>query len=415
MRTRGGDPAAAAQLLQLGREFEPDTVAELFEELAAAHQAAGAINLAADARMTLLQTRPQAAAARRAALWLVQLYGSSEVAHWQNATRTDNDAETDRGLANFAFAMAGEYETAARRGANASNAATETEPDAAAAGDGGVVPAAATAPAAASDAELRFARAVAGRRAGLTKQATALLTPLKHRPQGDPWGDCARLEEWLGSKKSDAPPKPRVRCIATADRPVLDGRFDDACWVVAEQVFLNDPPGNSQGDTDASLLITYDAEFLYLAIVCPRAKGVDYSHADQPRPRDGDLSARDRVTLALDADRDYATGWELTVDSRGWTGDRCWGDAAWNPQWFVAARAIGDDDDAQQSGRNLAWAAEAAIPWSALARRAPRAGEAWALSIQRSIPGAAGEVWPSGAKGEPATTGPAAFGVLAFE
>ena len=28
---------------------------------------------------------------------------------------------------------------------------------------------------------------------------------------------------------------------------------------------------------------------------------------------------------------------ELLIDSRGWTADRCWGDAAWNPEWFVAA------------------------------------------------------------------------------
>jgi hypothetical protein len=149
---------------------------------------------------------------------------------------------------------------------------------------------------------------------------------------------------------------------------------------------------------------------LYLAIVCPRFAGVDYARDEQPRPRDGDLSQRDRVTLTLDADRDYATGWELTVDNRGWTGDRCWGDAAWNPQWFVAA-----GPEAEPLSLDPVWTAEAAIPWSALARQAPRAGEPWALSIARTIPGGPGERWPSGAKDEPAPTGPAAFGVLLFE
>src|SRR5262245_39994651 len=48
MRRRGGDGAAAAQLVQMSREFDPDIAAESFEVLADAHLAAGQLNLAAD-------------------------------------------------------------------------------------------------------------------------------------------------------------------------------------------------------------------------------------------------------------------------------------------------------------------------------------------------------------------------------
>ncbi len=80
MRRRGGDPAAAAQLIQLTRECTPATAAELFDELAMAHQRAGNLNLAAETRQLLIERFPDEPAAAQATLWLVRLYASSEVA-----------------------------------------------------------------------------------------------------------------------------------------------------------------------------------------------------------------------------------------------------------------------------------------------------------------------------------------------
>jgi hypothetical protein len=154
--------------------------------------------------------------------------------------------------------------------------------------------------------------------------------------------------------------------------------------------------------------LAYDEQHLYLAVVSPRTTDSDDPADDRPRPHDGDLSRHDRVMLVLDADRDFATGWELTVDSRGWTGDRCWGDAAWNPQWFVAAGSPADD----RASRDTAWSVEAAIPWRELAIRAPRAGEAWACAAEREAPEVPRQSW-LGPADKP--RGPEHFGLLVFE
>jgi hypothetical protein len=402
MRRRGGDAAAAAQLVQMSREFDPAAAAELFEALADAHLAAGKLNLAADARVLLLQTHPTTPAAREAALWLTRLYSSSEVAH-THKTPGVNVAAAERGLATYGYSLAGEFEEIVKL------ARADAAP-----GDAPVLGAAVADPA------LRFARAVAARRAGFVKPAAALLTPLKHLREGDPWGDAARVEAWVADGGDAAlAPKPLARCVPASAPPRLDGVLDDACWQGDARVVL----GDASAEGMPIVRLAYDAKFLYVACVCPLADA-DYSRDDRPRPRDGDLSQRDRMTLVLDADRDFATGWELTIDSRGWTGDRCWDDAAWNPEWFVASRG----PDEAPATLDAAWTSEAAIPWRELAAKAPATGAVWALSVVRSIPGAgvgdgAGvgvnpareQHWPGAADPAKAPEGPAAFGVLMFE
>ena len=80
--------------------------------------------------------------------------------------------------------------------------------------------------------------------------------------------------------------------------------------------------------------------------------------------------------MFLDIDRDFATYYHLAVDHRGWTFDRCWEDATWDPTWFVASR--------QEEGR---WIAEAAIPLKELTGRPPQPHDVWAVGIQRVVPG----------------------------
>ena len=367
MRRRGGDAAATAQLIQLCRGFDPKMTAACFEELAQAHQAAGNINLAADARALLVQTLPGEPAAREALLWLVRLYASSEVAHMHRPSGALTPEDADRGLATYGYALAGDF--------------------------AGTTSSAAPPP-------LVCVRAVAARRAGLTKPAAALLTPLEHLKAGDPWGDCARAEEWLAGSREGPPPKPLARCTPAPARPQLDGVLDEACWQGDAVIEIGPADG-----APAYVRLAYDGEYLYLATTCAKLDGVDYARDDALRQHDGDLAERDRVTVVLDADRDYVTGFELTIDSRGWTGDRCWGDAAWNPEWYVAS-----GEGELPSGP--AWTAEAAIPWRALAIRAPRTGEAWACSAFREAPGVDVKHW---AGGEATTNGPEAFGLLRFE
>ena len=147
--------------------------------------------------------------------------------------------------------------------------------------------------------------------------------------------------------------------------------------------------------------LAYDREFLYVAVSCRQAPGVKYPSASGPRPRDADLSGRDRVELFLDLDRDFVTAYHLVIDSRGWTAEDCWGDRTWNPTWYVAA-----------AGTQGEWTAEAAIPLDQLTGRYPGSREVWAVGLQRTVPGVGFQSWSRPAATEAVPEG---FGYLIFD
>ena len=133
----------------------------------------------------------------------------------------------------------------------------------------------------------------------------------------------------------------------------------------------------------AEVRLAYDTQFLYIGIRCPKQPGLEYPASGGPRPRDPDLADQDRVEIFLDLDRDWTTYWHLTVDHRGWTGEACWGDRSWNPQWFVAAQA-----DAHH------WTVEAAIGLHQLTGFFPKANSVWTIGVQRIVPGVGIHTFP---------------------
>ncbi len=162
-------------------------------------------------------------------------------------------------------------------------------------------------------------------------------------------------------------------------------------------------PGKKSAEErdDAELRLAHDNEFLYVAIRCPKLPNLDYRADDSPRPRDADLTRHDRVSIRLDVDRDYTTAFELTVDHRGWTHDACWGDATWNPTWFVAT-----------ANDETSWTVEAAIPLAELVEKPPASRDVWAVSARRTIPRTGYQSW---AGDNPPNDSPSAFGLLIFE
>jgi len=148
-------------------------------------------------------------------------------------------------------------------------------------------------------------------------------------------------------------------------------------------------------------MLAYDKEFLYLAIHCRCAPQADYPAEDRTRERDADLSAFDHVELALDIDRDWTTFYHFSVDHRGWTAEKCWGDESWNPQWYVAS--VLD---------NQGWTIEAAIPLAELTTAPVGPKTVWALGLQRLVPGVGFQSWT-----RPATTAftPQGGGYFLFE
>jgi hypothetical protein len=159
-----------------------------------------------------------------------------------------------------------------------------------------------------------------------------------------------------------------------------------------------EPPARPAGD---ELLLAYDSDCLYLAARCRKSARLAYEADENPRPRDADQQQYDRVSVRFDVDRDFTTAFELVVDSRGWTRDACWGDATWNPAWYVAA-----------SSDENTWTFEAAIPLAELVTAPPAARHVWAASARRTIPRVGYQSW----SGQPGSVdSPDQFGLLIFE
>jgi hypothetical protein len=216
-------------------------------------------------------------------------------------------------------------------------------------------------------------------------------------------------EQWLTKPGESPPPKALGHCRRAAERPHLDGRLDDPFWASADVLRLkgerNDAGKAGDEETDTivrpTVRLAYDAQFLYLAVECPKVAGGDYRGDDSPRPRDADLTEHDRVALRLDVDRDYATSFELVVDHRGWTRESCWGAQSWDPTWFVAAA---DEPET--------WTVEAAVPLRELAAEPPAARHVWAAAVRRTIPRVGYQSWAGDAGQEDS---PESFGLLIFE
>lgn len=430
-RHRGGQPAALAQIVQMSRSFNDAVAAELLDELAVAHLRAGDLNLAADARRVLAEQYPGTPRAQDSLLWLVRLYSSSEMVH---ARRQPSQAAVDmlKQLPPNADVSQARTNSAVTGGRKAKRSAASANQPAAPYAIHLASQSMDRHPELADNAALAYQRAVAARLAGQQKQAQAFLSPLKHRRGGDPWGDCARMEAWLESGDKERSPKPTAMCVVADDPPQLDGMLNEPFWQLALPLPLKPGKAASRADESATtsvqtasfeqparepsaaappaasqVQLAYDREYLYVAAICEKPPGAPYPAANGPRPRDAAVDADDHIALRLDVDRDYASYYELLIDSRGWSADHCWGDSAWNPEWFIAAGELNADGGM--------WIVEIAIPWSELTPTPPKTGHAWAISLARTLPPAAdqpAQSWLGPTSDRPA---PENFGVLQFE
>ena len=170
-------------------------------------------------------------------------------------------------------------------------------------------------------------------------------------------------------------------------------------WRTAANVELHSSQ-HDDAEWGAVAMLAYDDEFLYVGVSCTQAPQGDYARSSEPRSHDADLADHDRIELLIDVDRDYATCYRLAIDHRGWTAESCWGDASWNPSWFVAS-----------GGADGTWTAEAAIPLSELSHQPAIGKTVWAVGIQRVVPGVGFQSWTS-----PAASAimPEGFGLLIF-
>jgi len=329
---QGKNPRALANLVQLTRNLDPETAAQLFLDIADEHLRHGDYNEAASFLLQLLNQFEAPQAARIGLLRLMQIYSSSEVNHTQRIGKSPAAkppaANEQAAFCKYALHVAGsalQKQTALK-----------------------------------NDPAVNFQRAATARGGQRGSLSNSFLTRLKHNADGGIWRERAKAEQWLEEDRKSASPVATLVCRRAGQRPHLDGELTESAWL-----------------PDQSVQLCYDEEFLYLAVRHKKVASGHYQPDSRPRTHDADLAEHDHVRLRLDLDRDYASYFELAVDHRGWTADRCWLDESWNPQWFVAA-----------GGDAKHWTAEAAIGWQQLTQAAPQAGEAWAVAFERVLPNA---------------------------
>ena len=168
-------------------------------------------------------------------------------------------------------------------------------------------------------------------------------------------------------------------CVATKERPYLDGASEESVWRTASVVQLHSGDARVDAQFATQVRMLHDGEFLYLAVRCNYPDASHWAERVQRTGHDADVERYDRVELLLDVDRDYNTYYRLRIDQRGLVAEDCWGDVTWNPRLFVAV-------DSDKRG----WRLEAAIPLTELVlseKARSLTGETWAFNVIRIVPG----------------------------
>lgn len=398
-----GNPIALGQMQRLADELPPQRGAEVMFHLAQQANRKGNLTLAADIHQQVVTKHAGSTLAERSAAWLLGYYASEEIRHVlndtvefatprplkdisQEATEDESADEAGDELATVSFDKPENY----RKPTEATAAGVEL-----------IRQLTRTMPHMLSDPSLAFPLEKLHAAQGHSRQGEAYVRRLLNLGQDHPWCQRAQWELVLGRGEArlDAP---IYRADFVEEKPVLDGKLDDQLWHGGKPLDLQTgTTSTDQGAPAAAVLMTYDEEFLYLAIRCKKSTGLAYvPDTGEPRPRDANLQETDRVHLYFDLDRDYATFYRFTVDYRGWTAEALGDNVAWNPHWFVAAT-----QDA------ATWTVEAAIPLAELTGKPIRPGAAWGMAAQRVIVGHGTLAWPAAGAYE---LGPEHFGLLQF-
>jgi photosystem II stability/assembly factor-like uncharacterized protein len=377
-----------AQLREITGEMTPQQAAITLYDLFLEYRRRDQDDFAEAAAMELLHRYPDEPPAADAAHWLFQFLVSEEVAGRQASSGTAGSSAPTSTIRRAGF-ESGKRSAPSERLVKAMHVHGILEEH---------WPKLAVSP------EIEFPLAALHRARGAPSQADAIYRQraTTQLDAGGPWAAVLKRELWLVQPTAEVPDG-IARCAAASTKPLLDGLISDECW-------LNTPTDLALGyrttaampdDAAPMILVSYDAEYLYVAASVPRIDGQSQDPIQTAgRQHDGDLRRHDRLSLYLDVDRDYATWFAFHVDQRGWTAESCWDRAGYDPQWFVAA-----DADATH------WRAEFAIPFRVFVSRAPQPGDAWGFALERTAPGAGVQRWQP----NPSEIAGAGLGILRFE
>ena len=229
--------------------------------------------------------------------------------------------------------------------------------------------------------------------------------PLSRKDDSNLAARLAAAELWVARPADSMPAFLSSATFATL-KPRLDGRFSDECWQDAKEIRLAGKTGAPAGDglvvgSYPFVLLSYDSDFFYIAASLPRpAAGKGIPPQYDGRKHDMDLTGHDRLSLCLDIDRDYTTAYEIHIDERGHVSESLWGHDWWNPKMSVAI-----------DSSPTRWRLEAAIRLKDLLEIAPQKKDVWAVSIIRTIPKVGWQSWVTPVGGE---TKAERFGLIRF-
>jgi photosystem II stability/assembly factor-like uncharacterized protein len=401
MERTEGNAVWAGQISEMIEGLGADDGGPLLARLADGYRKAGRLDLAADTYFLFARRYADHPLVDPALDWLIKFYASSEAAHRLRQSGAE-PVFAGRKASERASNLAAPIQQTSATLPAATPPLSRDERLRRAAQLADYLKTAR--PALYAEPSVRFAETAAQRELGFANPAQRFFLTLNELPESDPWRQCASTEQWL-AQPGDQPPAKKLATCRRADQPPnLDGKLDEAFWSKADRLPLRGEAAAGAGKAvraDDVVQIAYDAQYLYVAVHCPKSPGGDYRTDDATRTRDADLAQQDRVSIKLDTDRDYGTAFELTVDHRGSTHDACWRDATWNPSWYVAA-----------ASDEMTWTVEAAIPLAELVDKSPAARQVWAVAARRTIPRVGYEAWAGPAT---ADDSPAQFGLLIFE
>jgi len=387
---RRGQPSNSAwigQIHQVARNLPPALSGEVFFDLANQYHQRGEWALSADTLALLVDQCPDHPLTGRALQWLIQYHASGEAHRRATAKHSAPARQVRAELPLGAGAVVGPPENVLPKNAHDRSVQQAT-----------------TAlqwgahlrkinPNLYADPSIQFPLAAAHRQTDNARHAQTIYRNLKTSRWLGAWSSCGAHELSVAgpaAKTQEISQTPLWICSRANEKPFLDGRLREACWVRSESEKSGSGQtrlalvGRTTGQTEVLTTIQTccDNEYLYFAIECHKAPGRDYPRDTSPRIRDADLGDRDRVDVWIDIDRDYATYYQLSVDHNGRTYDACWNDPSWNPEWFVASQATEES-----------WTCEIAIPLKELTSKPTAEKRLWVLGAQRTIPGIGVQSW----------------------
>ncbi len=293
-----GNPALLGQVGQMIADLDPAAGASLLFEVAAHFQQTGQIDLAASTRELLFRRFPNDPLADQCLVWLVQYYASSETAHayrqiateiTQAIAREENTGPQSQSFVQPATAIdqnetapAANPTLADRRFTRAAQFAEHI---------------AHTRPLLYSEPQVRVPWAIAERKRGFPDAADRYLQSLAIRALGDPWQECGAVERWLAEPNKPAPPKPRVICRFTGDKPRLDGKLDEKFWQTTAVTLESESSDPAIRNPKSEIHLAHDEQFLYFALRCAKHSDLSYTTESRPRTYDAQLGEHARVQI----------------------------------------------------------------------------------------------------------------------